>query len=189
MSNTNKMDASAVYELFETISNKLDKQTNMPVEPTEIDLTAVKAMTERFENVIEEVRKPTIIEHKHRHTIGIGLSKIFLSMVVMVLVILGLSYAIGEQRRSISQYKDNDLKYRYIKMQGQIDEENLYRLERQFKYNDSIKIIRKQVEKYEELIRKQAERMEKAEKNNEEVETLLKEIEISKKKNTLKKLP
>jgi hypothetical protein len=37
-------------------------------------------------------------------------------------------------------------------MQGQANEENLYWLEQQFKYGDSIKIIRKQVEKYEELL-------------------------------------
>jgi 5-bromo-4-chloroindolyl phosphate hydrolysis protein len=165
MSNTNKINVSEIYELFETISNKLDKQTNPSIEPTQIDLSAVNATIERFENVIKEVRKPTKVEHQHRHTIDIGSSKVFLSMVVMVLVILGLSYAIGEQRRSISQYKDNDLKYRYIKMNGQMNEENLYRLEQQFKYNDSIKIIRKQVETYEELVKEQAERLERAKWN------------------------
>jgi hypothetical protein len=67
----------------------------------------------------------------------------------MSLMILGLSYFIGNQRHTINQYKDNDMKYRYIKMQGQTDEESLYQyqLEQQFKYSDSIKIIREQVEK------------------------------------------
>jgi hypothetical protein len=37
-------------------------------------------------------------------------------------------------------------------MQGQINEENIYRLERQFQYSDSIKILRKRVEKYEKLV-------------------------------------
>ena len=46
-------------------------------------------------------------------------------------------------------------------MKGQIDEENIYREEQQFKYSDSIKIIRKQVEKYEELVKEQAERIRK----------------------------
>ncbi|GHU09077.1 hypothetical protein FACS189431_6510 [Alphaproteobacteria bacterium] len=168
------MDTSAVFELFETINNKLDKQTNVSVEPTQIDLSAVNAMAERFENVIGEVPKPTRVEHQHRHTIDIASSKVFLSMIVIVLVILGLSYFIGEQRRSISQYKDNDLKYRYIKMQGQTHEENLYWLEQQFKYGDSIKIIRKQVEKYEELVKEQAEKIERAKRNSEEVERLYK---------------
>jgi hypothetical protein len=183
MSSTNKIDVSAVYELFETISNKLDKQANVSVEPTQIDLSAVNATIERFENVIDEVLKLTKIEHQYRHTIDIGSSKVFLSMVVMVLVILGLSYFIGEQRRSISQYKDNDLKYRYIKMQGQTDEEDLYRLEQQFKYNDSIKIICKQVEKYEELVQEQAEKKERAKRNREEAEKLKVDAESLKKRN------
>ena len=95
----------------------------------------------------------------------------------MAFIILGLSYAIGEQRKTISQYKENDLKYRYVKMQGQTDEENLYRLERQFEYSDSIKIIRKQVERYEDLVREQAERMERARRYNEQAEWLKKEAE------------
>jgi hypothetical protein len=177
MSAINKMDTSAVFEMFETINNKLDKQTNVSVESAEIDMSAVNTMTERFENVIEEVRKPAKVEHQHRHTIDIGSSKVFLSMVVMGLVILGLSYVIGEQRRSISQYKDNDLKYRYVKMHGQTDEEKLYRLEQQFKYNDSINIIRKQVVKYEELVKEQAERMERAKRDSEEADKLKKEAE------------
>jgi hypothetical protein len=150
------MDTSAVFEMFETINNKLDKHTNVSVESAEIGMAAVNTMTERFEYLLEEVRKPAKVEHQHRHTIDIGSSKVSPSMVVMVvmvLVILGLSYVLGEQRRSIRQYKDNDLKYRYVKMLGQTDEENLYRLERQFKYSDTIKIIRKQVERYKDTRR------------------------------------
>ena len=88
-----------------------------------------------------------------------------------------ISYIVGEQRRNISQYRENDLKYRYVKMQGQTNEENLYRLERQFRNGDSIKNIRKQVEKYEELVKEQAERMERARRNSEEMEKLQKEAE------------
>jgi hypothetical protein len=173
----NKIDTQTVYEMFEELNKKLDKQPERTAKPVEIDLSPVYAMTERFERVIEEVRKPTHVEHNHCHTIDIASSKVFLSMVVMGLVILGLLYAIGEQRRYIIQYRDNDLKYRYIKMQGQTGEENIYQLEQQFKYNDSIKIIRKQVEKYEDLIRKQAERKERAKRNAEELGKLQKEVE------------
>jgi len=72
------------------------------------------------------------------------------------------------------------LKYRYIKMQGQTNEATLYRLERQFQHSDSIKIIRKQVEKYEELAKEQAERMERARRDREEVERLQREAEAMK---------
>jgi hypothetical protein len=169
--NANKIDVSTVCEMFEKLSDKLDKQTNDKlVEPVQIDLAAVNAMTERLEDTIREVRKPVKVEH--RHQIEIVSNWVFLSLVGMSLMILGLSYFIGTQRQIINQYKDNDLKYRYIKMQGQINEDNLYRLEHQFKYNDSIRIIRKQVEKYEELVKEQAERIERAKQNSEEAEVL-----------------
>ena len=100
----------------------------------------------------------------------------------MVLVILGLSYIVAEQRRNINQYTNNDLKYRYIKIQGETSEENIYRLERQFRYGDSIKIIRSQVEKYEELVKEQAERIERVKRENNEAARLQREVETLKKK-------
>jgi hypothetical protein len=177
-----KMDISAVFEMFEAINSKLDKRNEKPTEAAQIDLTAVNTVTERLENMIDEVRKPAKTEHKHRHTIEIGSSSVFILLVVMALAILGLSYGVGEQRRIISRYKDNDLKYRYIKMQGQTYEENIYHLERQFKHGDSIKIIRKQVERYEELVKEQAERMERERQNSEEIERLRQEAETVKSK-------
>ena len=59
-------------------------------------------------------------------------------------------------------------------MQGQIDEENLYRMEEQFRYGDSIKIVRKQVKKYEELVKEQAQ----AKRENKEAERLQIEVEL-----------
>jgi hypothetical protein len=133
-----KMDVSTVFEMFEEINRKL---TDKSAEPLQVDLTAINTMTERFEDIIKEARKPSYVEYRHK--IEIASNWVFLSLIGMGLMILGLSYFIGNQRQTISRFKDNDLKYRYIKMQGQTDEENLYRLEQQFHYSDSIKIIRK----------------------------------------------
>jgi hypothetical protein len=83
-----------------------------------------------------------------------------------------LFYIIGNQRQTINQYKDNDLKYRYIRMQGQINEENLYRLERMFEYRDSVSLVRKQVEKYEQLVKEQAEKIKQAKQNKEKADRL-----------------
>jgi hypothetical protein len=174
---TNKIDVSTVCEMFEKLSDKLDKQTitGKQEELIQVDLTAVNVMTERFKDVIREVRKPVKVEHHHK--IEIASNWVFLSLMGMGLMILGLSYFIGNQRQTISRYRDNDLKYRYIKTQRQTNEENLYRLEQQFKYNDSVKIIRKQVEKYEELAKEQVERIERAKQNHEEAEKLHKQKE------------
>jgi len=179
MSNTNKMDTSAVFEMFETINSKLDKQiADKLAETAQIDLTEVNTITERLEQTIEEVRKPVNVNHCHK--IEIASNWVFISLIVMAFIILGLSYAIGEQRKTISQYRNNDLKFRYIKMQGQTNEESIYRLEQQFKYADSVRIIRNQVEKYEELIKRKVEKTERMNRNSKEAERLQKEAEALK---------
>ncbi|KAA6320062.1 hypothetical protein EZS27_030114, partial [termite gut metagenome] len=133
--NTDKMDISKVYTLFEEIQESLKQnKSNKPVESAQVDMTAINTMTERFENLIEEVRKPTKVNH--HHVIDIGSSKIFFSLIGMCIVILILSFAIYNQRQTISQYRDNDLKYRYVKMQGQMTEENIYQLGRLFENRD-----------------------------------------------------
>jgi hypothetical protein len=142
-------------------------------------MTAVNTITERFENLIEEMRKPVKIDHQH--IIDIGSSKVFVSLIGMCIVLLILSFAIYNQRQTISQYRDNDLKYRYIKMQGQTINENIYRLETLFEYSDSIAVIRKQVERYEHLVKEQAEKIERARQNVNEAEKLQREAESLKK--------
>jgi hypothetical protein len=181
MSNASKMDISTVYEIFEEINKKLYKQADSTVEQVQMDMTAIDAVTERLENIIEEVRNPTKVEYQHRHTIDIRSNWFFFSWMALVIIIFGLFWMLANQWQTISQYKDNDLKYRYIRMHGQTNEEDLYRLEQQFKYGDSIKIIRKQVEKYEELVKEQAERIERAKQDNEEVERLQKDVKSLKK--------
>jgi hypothetical protein len=57
-------------------------------------------------------------------------------------------------------------------MQGQTNEDGIYRLENRFEFQDSISVIRKQVEKYEKLSKEQAERMERARKEAKEVESI-----------------
>ncbi|KAA6323536.1 hypothetical protein EZS27_027029, partial [termite gut metagenome] len=104
------------------------------------------------------------------------------SLTGMCIVILILSFAIYNQRQIIGQYRNNDLKYRYIKMQGQATENNIYRLERQFEYRDSIVIIRKQVEKYEQLVKERTERVERAKQNVNDAERLQREVESLKEK-------
>ncbi len=131
--------------------------------------------------MIEEVKKPSIVEHQHHYTLDIRSNWFFFSWVALIIIILGLFWAIANQRQTISQYRESDLKYRYIRMQGEINEESIYRLEKQFQYNDSIKIVRKQVEKYEELVKEQAERIERAKRNKEEAEKLQNKVKELKK--------
>jgi hypothetical protein len=143
-------------------------------------MTAANNLAEQLENMMEGVKKSAKVEHHHRHTIDIRSSKVFLSLALMVLTILGLFYYIGEQRRSICQYRSNDLKYRYIKMVGKVDEKSLYYLEQQFRYANSSKVVRKQVEEYEESVKEQAVKLEKAKRNSKDVDRMRKKEFIEK---------
>jgi ABC-type lipoprotein release transport system permease subunit len=89
-------------------------------------LTAISDLEEQLNEVIETARKP--LKHEHRHTIDITSICVFLSLIGLVVLVIGLSYIVGEQRETISRY-------RYVKMHGKADEESIYRLERQYQDN------------------------------------------------------
>ena len=95
----------------------------------------------------------------------------------IVIIILGLFWVMGSQRQTIAEFRNNDLKYRYIRMQGQTNEESLFRLQEQFQHRDSIRIIRNRIVEFERLVREQAERMERARINEAERERLQREVD------------
>ena len=179
-----KMDSTAVYELFETINKKLDKQEKKQTEPVKVDFdtSPIDAATERFKEAAVEANRPSIVEHRHTIDINLQSNWFFFSWVALVFIIGALFWVVADLRETNNQYVDNDLKYRYVKMAGQTNEGSFTRLEHQFQYNDSIKIIRKQVEKYEELVKKQAERMERMRNDYTETEKLRNHLETVKSK-------
>jgi len=179
------MDSAAVYELFETIKIKLDKQEKKQTESVkvDIDVSPIDAATERFVKAAVEANQPSIVEHRHRHKIDIDIQSnwFFFSWIALFFIIGALFWTVADLRETNNQYVDNDLKYRYVKMIGQTNEDSFNRLEHQFQYNDSIKIIRKQLEKYEELVKEQAERIERERQNNEKTKQLQQEMKSLKK--------
>jgi hypothetical protein len=186
MTTEKKIDASQVYEIQEQIMDAIanianevatkmptqEQQPMQPQQPIEIDLSAVEELNRQIPTLQAQLAKPQEVKHRHTHTIDIGSSRVFLSLVIMTLIILGLSYVIGNQRRTMSQYKENDLKYRYIYMMGEIDGKGITSLERRFPYSDSVRITRKQVEEYERLVREQAESIERARRETEKTMVL-----------------
>ncbi|MGM0407822.1 MAG: hypothetical protein ACQERU_07545, partial [Bacteroidota bacterium] len=89
--------------------------------------------------------------------------KATITIITMVLLILfSLGGNIWQLNRNI-RLRDNDLKYRYIKMEGKASSRDLLRLETIFSYDrnrDSISVIREKVEVYERLVKEQAEKSE-----------------------------
>ncbi|MFJ1492469.1 hypothetical protein [Capnocytophaga canis] len=82
--------------------------------------------------------------------------------------------------RQNSQLSDNDLKYRHIKMYGEANQEKLMDLETVFTYQrdeEQIALIREQVETYEQLVKEQAEKTERARLNTSQANELQKQAE------------
>ena len=84
----------------------------------------------------------------------------------------------------MGQLQDNDMKYRYLLMQGQADGNTLERLENKFKWQRDERFIRNLTDSvldFEERCRRQAEALERARLLNEQAERLKKEaIQLSK---------
>jgi hypothetical protein len=176
-----QIDVNEVYMLFEEIKKQI-KQVNensIPnVQPQiEIpDLSKIPNLTAKLNEVIGEVRKP--IKTEHHHTFSIASNKIFFAVIGVCIALLISLFVIYYQREEISNYKDNDLKYHYIKMEGEITPTELNLLENIFENKrDRVKIIRKQVQEHEKAIVEEAKRLERARLKEQEAAQLRREAE------------
>lgn len=78
----------------------------------------------------------------------------------------------------MGQLQDNDMKYRYLLMQGQADSSILERLENKFKWQRDERFIRSLTDSvldFEERCHRQAEALERARLLNEQAEQLKRE--------------
>ena len=170
-----------MYTLFEEIKGLIKKGNNKApavIQP-EIelpDLSVISELTDKLQETIEEVRKP--VKTECHHTFSIASNKIFFSVIGMGVALLACMFAVYYQREEITTYKDNDLKYRYIKMQGMTAPDEIAHLENIFDYKrDSVRVIRKQVEQHEKAVLEEAKRLEQARLKEQEAERLKREAE------------
>ena len=197
--NNEKMDSSAVSIMFEEIKQKLEKvenklSKNKTSEINVPDLSDLKNCINQFNeqllpklrNAENAITKPRVQKVNHCVSVDIKSSWVVVTILCLSLLFctsLSLIYNLKEANDRLS---DNDLKYRYIRMQGEANHDTLLKLENDFTYNrnyDNISGIRNQVEKYERLVKEQAEKIEQARFNEEEAERLKNEAEKLKRKN------
>lgn len=175
------IEINEVYTLFEEIKKLIKKgNDNTPtvVQP-EIelpDLCVINELTDKLQETIEKVRKP--VKTECHHIFSIASNKIFFSVISMGVALLVCMFMIYYQREEIASYKENDLKYRYVKMQGEITPDEVDHLENVFDYKrDSVKVIRKQVEQHEKAVLEEAKRLEQARLKEQEAERLRRDAE------------
>ena len=105
--------------------------------------------------------------------------KLFLFLAVLVVCATSIALNVRLTKR-MGQLQDNDMKYRYLLMQGQADGSTLERLENKFKWQRDERFIRSLTDSvldFEERCRKQAEALERARLLNEQAERLKKEAD------------
>ena len=130
---------------------------------------AIKPIDEKINQI--KSQQNLVIRKEHVFTVDFRNSKAALTMISMGLVIL-LSFGgnLWQWNRNC-ELKDNDLKYRYIKLKNGITPENLYKLEDIFQYNRDMKLIKEirgNVEEYERKLIEIAEEIERNRIKNEQ---------------------
>ncbi len=145
----------------------------------------LKTQLDRIEQALSDsrtVKQPDNITHRHILNFE---GKYGIIGVIFSVVALFVSLSIiDHQRETIAALRDNDLKYRHIQIRGAATPADIESLRNVFDWNrnaDSIRIIRKQVEQYEQLVREGIEKSERARLNSAEAERLKKEAETVKK--------
>jgi len=124
-------------------------------------------------------------EHRHTYTLDLKSSKtalVIFVMAVIIVLLIGFIYRVSVSNQQLAK---NDLKYRYVKMCGEIGEKELTELETVFwdeQYTAIRDTVRNQVERYEEAVRRQAERLERATVKERKAYELLQDAEQLRKK-------
>ena len=145
-------------------------------------------LIEQVGQAVEAAAKPEnlpVQEHRHTYTLDIKSSKTVLVMFVMAITIVLLAGFIYQVSVSNQQLAANDLKYRYVKMLGEIKEKELMELKTIFREDRRKAIrdtVRNQVEHYEEAIRRRAEQLERASIKERKAYKLLQDAEHLRKK-------
>ena len=145
-------------------------------------------LIEQVEQAVEALKRPGALpvqEHRHTYTLDIESSKTFLTMFAMLGCIFLQIAVIYQIARSNQQLAANDLKYRYVKMRGEIKEKELMELETIFRDEQHTAIrdtVRNQVEWYEEAVRRRAEQLEQASIKERKAYKLLQDAEHLRKK-------
>ena len=120
----------------------------------------IKTLVQKLKTTIES----GVHNFKH-HKIGFETPFVCWTIIIETALILGLFTWIIISEKPNQNRIDNDLKYRYIKMKGDASAEQIATLENIFELNrnnEAIEQMRKDVETYEEAVRKQAALAEQA---------------------------
>ena len=187
-----KMYAPEVYTMFEEVNIKLTKieaaqqaQAKITTASESVPALApedgekIETLTAKLDTVSEQLDRPL----KHHHTLDFMGNRALIALVMAVGALIASLWVIDNQRKTLANFRDNDLKYRYIQMRGEAAPADIERLRDVFDWNrnaDSIRAIRRRIEHYERLVQEQAEIESKARLNDQQAKQLQQEAETVK---------
>lgn len=122
---------------------------------------------------IPEELPPRMVQH--RFTLSLDATRNFWLFMSMFVVIIVLSVGLYLEWRPDRSRYDNDLKYRYVLMKGEASPKRLSELEELFEVERDqrrIDSMRRDVKKYERLVRRRATLDEQARLKSQEAEQL-----------------
>ncbi len=173
---------SNLSKLVESLANAKSDQPVLPIIP-QADLSELEnhvtetneLIRERFQKQQEQLHefqqklekqkdKPLLVQ-KHLHSIELKSSKVVIALVSLGIALLCSMSCNIYQFSANSRLSNNDIKFRYIKVFGEITSENLLKLETIFEYEpDKQKqySLRKMVEEHEQRIKQRARDLEQA---------------------------
>ena len=152
--------AHGIVDCLNTVNNRIDRIARRE----QPDFGEIRQLLEQavkktggadVRHTISETRHSFALENRWDWAILTGI----------VLLTALLASALYFERRQNHDRTDNDLKYRYIRMKGEASPESISGLENLFEFNrddGKIKQMRKDVETYEEAVRRQAALIEQA---------------------------
>ena len=173
---------SNLSKLVESLANAKSDQPVLPIIP-QADLSELEnhvtetneLIRERFQKQQEQLHefqqklekqkdKPLLVQ-KHLHSIELKSSKVVIALVSLGIALLCSMSCNIYQFSANSRLSNNDIKFRYIKVFGEITSENLLKLETIIEYEpDKQKqySLRKMVEEHEQRIKQRARDLEQA---------------------------
>ena len=161
------VDTDAIKQLLQTISEQQEQISK--------DIGAqISEMEEKVAKLkIPEELPPRMVQH--RFSISLDATRNFWLFMSMFVVIVVLSVGLYLKWQPDRGRYDNDLKYRYVLMKGEASPKRLSELEELFEVERDqrrIDSMRKDVEKYERLVRRRAALDEQARLKAQEAEQL-----------------
>lgn len=173
---------SNLSKLVESLANAKSDQPVLPIIP-QADLSELEnhvtetneLIRERlqkqqeqlheFQQKLEKQKDKPLLVQKHLHSIELKSSKVVIALVSLGIALLCSMSCNIYQFSANSRLSNNDIKFRYIKVFGEITSENLLKLETIFEYEpDKQKqySLRKMVEEHEQRIKQRARDLEQA---------------------------